>query len=374
MKASLHLRRAARVGAVVAIAAGAVLSWAPAASAVTVEASGWWWRPNTATAPIAVPPRGDVGKDQVLVEGTAEGATAVAAARFKLAEGETSPILTITPTQDSVIPPDAVILACRVASPWSAADGGTWEQRPIPDCFTSVQGIPSEGGKITFALTPLQSDQNLEVLITPGTNPTAPNENAKFSSFSLKFNKPTAADLKTTTGDTSGFTGTGGEFSSPDPSSFGADSGSFSSDSGTSTAPAFDSGSSGSSFGSGGISTSFGASPAFSQPSTFTPPTSVAAPARAAVSPQEQANASGVAPVQAAPAAIRSAAPKKGRTLGILVLLAGAALAFWAYSGSAMAGGGVPVVPVAPPPGAEPVIGGLGRFSKPRLGPPPSLS
>jgi hypothetical protein len=370
MKGSL--RRRARLGAVVVMAAGAALSWVPAASAVTVEASGWWWRPNTTTAPIAVPPRADVGTDQVLVEGTAEGATAVAAAKFKLAEGETSPILTITTTQDSVVPPDAGVLACRVASAWTAADGGKWEQRPIPDCFTSVQGIPSEGGKFTFALTPLQSDQDLDIVITPGTDPKAANDNTKYSAFSMKFNKPTAADLKTTTGDTSGFTGTGGGFTSPDPSSFGADSGSSSSDFGSSTSPTYDSGST--TFDSGS-SSSFGASPAFSQPSTFTPPATVAAPAAAAVSPQEQADARGVAPVQAAPVAAKSEAPKNGRTLGILVLLAGAALGFWAYTGSALGGGGaVAPVPVAPPPGSEPVIGGLGRFARPRLGPPPTLS
>jgi hypothetical protein len=363
------LRRWSRVGAVALLIAGGALSWAPSASAVTIDASGWWWRPNTTTAPIDVPPRADVSADQLLAEGEPEGATAVAAVRFKLAEGETSPILTIAPTADSVIPDGAVVLACRVGSSWQPAQGGKWELKPIPDCFTSVQGIPSDGGKLTFALTPLQSGQDLEIVIAPGVAPNATNDNARFSSFTLKFAKPTASDLKTTTGDTT-FSGTGGGFVTPDPSGFGADDSSGAGTAGTSGS-SFDSGTA-STFDSGSA-TSFGPSPAFSQPSTFTPPASVVAPASATLSANEQANSAGVArPVAAAPVAT-TRSPGKGRTLGILVLLAGAALGFWAYTGSAAGGGGVPAVPVAPPPGSEPVVGGLGRFAKPRFGPPPSL-
>lgn len=364
--------------AVVAMAAGCALGFAPSASAVTVDGSGWWWRPNTATAPVDVPPRADVTPDQLLAEGTAEGSTAVAAVRFTLSEGEGSPILTITPTQDSVLPPDAVVLACRVASAWEPVQGGKWERRPVPDCFTSVQGIPGDGGTLVFALTPLQSDRDLEVLITPGNNPAAPNDNARGSVFTLKFPKPTAADLKTSSDEAGGFSGVGGDFSSPDPSSFGADSETDNSGTGSS----FDTGSSidsGSSFDSGattfdgGGATSFGPSPAFSQPSTFTAPTAVAPAASASVPAAEQAGPTGVAPpLQAAPVS-NDAGSSSGRTLGILVLIAGAALAFWAYS-SSMTAAVAPVVPVAPPPGTEPVIGGLGRFARPRLGPPPSLS
>lgn len=361
------IRKRARVVAVVAIAAGAVLSWVPPASAVTVDGAGWWWRTNTTTVPVEVPPRTDVGTDQLLVEGEPEGATAVAAVRFKLAEGESSPILTLTPTPDSVVPPTAVVQACRVGSAWTPAQGGKWERKPIADCFASVQGILSEAGTITFALTPLQSGTDLEVVIVPGLDPNAVNDNAKYSAFSLKFTTPTAADLKTTTGDAGGFSGTGGDFNAPDPGSFGADTDGTSGDSSS-----FDSGSSfdtGSSFDSG---TSFGASPAFTQPADFAAPTAVESPAEAALTPSEQTDATGAAPVAVAPVATTTET-SGGRTLGILVLLAGAALGFWAYSGGAT-GHGVAAVPVTPPPGAEPVMGGLGRFARPRSGPPPSLS
>jgi hypothetical protein len=360
------MRKGARLVAVVAMAAGAALSWVPPASAVTVDGAGWWWRTNTTTVPVEVPPRADVGTDQLLVEGEPEGATALAAVRFKLAEGESSPILTLTPTPDSVVPPTAVVLACRVGSAWTPAQGGKWERKPIADCFASVQGIQSEAGTITFALTPLQSGTNLEVVIVPGVDPNAVNDNARYSSFSLKFATPTAADLKTTTGD-AGFSGTGGDFNAPDPGSFGADTDGTSGGSSFDTGSSFDAGSS--SFDSGA---SFGPAPAFTQPSDFAAPTAVDSPAEAALSPSEQAGSTGVAPVQAAPVATTSES-NGGRTLGILVLLAGGALGFWAYSGSA-AGRGVAAVPVAPPPGAEPVMGGLGRFARPRTGPPPSLS
>jgi hypothetical protein len=371
MRTSLRIRRRARVAAVLLLAGGSALSWVPPASAVTVDASGWWWRANDSALPVDVPPRADVGTDQLLVEGEPEGATAVAAVRFTLAEGETSPILTLTPTQDSVLPPEAVVLACRVGSSWEPAQGGKWQRKPIPDCFSSVQGIPSDGGTLTFALTPLQSGTTLEIVIAPGVNPTAVNDNARFSSFSLKFPKPTSADLKTSSGDAGGFSGVGGDFSSPDPSEFGAEG---STSDGTSSS--FDGGtSSGSSFDStgGSLSTTFGPSPAFSQPSTFSPPATVAPSASAALPASEQAGPTGVAPVQAAPAANTADTPR-GRTFGILVLLAGAALGFWAYTGSASGAGRVAMVPAAPAPGTEPVVGGLGRFARPRLGPPPSLS
>jgi len=370
-----RLRRStARVVAALAIAAGAALSFTPTASAVTVDGSGWFWRPNTNAAPLPVPPRADVGADQLLVEGEPEGAVAVAAARFTLAEGETSPILTVTPTPDSTVPAGAVILACRIASAWVPTQGGKWEARPMPDCFTSVQGIPADGGKLTFPLTPLQSGTTLEVAFYPGNRADAPAGTPNGSVFSLKFAKPTAADLQTTTGDAGGFSGTGGDFSPPDASSFGADDG------------AGDAGSSGSGFDAGttgpsdvGTTSTFGPSPAFSQPSSFAAPTAVApAASPSGLTAAEQAGPSGVvAPaVPSAPASNTSTSPK-GRTLGILVLLAGAALGFWAYSGG---GGGLGIglapatVPAAAPPGAEPVLGGLGRFARPRTGPPPSLS
>lgn len=371
-------RRAARLAAILALILGAALSWAPGASAVTVEASGWWWRPNTTAAPIEVPPRTDVTPDQLLVEGAAEGPVAVAAVRFRLADGETSPILTLTPSSDSVLPEGVVILGCRVASAWVAAQGGKWEKRPIPDCFTSVQGI-SSGGKITFALTPLQSGPELEVAFYPGQTPNPPNDAAKGSTFTLKFAKPTSSDLKTTKADPGGFTGTGGGFSPPPAESFGASPTAGESEPDPSASEStFDAGSTPTADFSAPSSTSFGPSPAFSQPSTFSAPTAVvpAAPP-SGLAANEQAGATGVAPpVQAAPAP-NTAVPRGGRTLSIIVLLAGAALAFYAYSGPALGRSGyvpAPVVPVTPPPGAEPVIGGLGRFARPRLGPPPSLS
>jgi hypothetical protein len=366
-------RRRARVPAVLAVALGLGLVWAPSAhAAATVQATGWWWRSNTATLPLDVPKRPDVGDDQLLVEGEPEGATAVAAVRFQVPKGETSPILTVTPTQDSTVPDDAVVLACRASSSWEAAKGGKWESQPIPDCFSSVQGIKGADGKLVFALTPIQSDDIVDVVLVPGTVAGRP-DNAKGSVFTLKFVAPTAADIKTTAGAEGGFTTTGGDFSSPDPSSFGA--GSTSSDTGSSS---FDSGAalapSSSSFDSGSAGTDF-SSPAFSQPSTFSSPSTVApAVASAGVAAAPVA----AAPVQATVASNTSEA-KRGRTLGIIVLLAGAALAFWAYSGSVsgamsgLAGGGTVAGAGSPPAADQPVIGGLGRFARPRQGPPPPL-
>lgn len=361
-----RMRRGARVPAALALVVGLGLTGlSGSAGAAAVEAAGWWWRPNSAVLPIPVPPRADVGTDQVLVEGEPEGATAVAGVRFLLAEGESSPVLAVTPSGDSVLPDDAVVLACRVTSNWVSAQGGKWESRPGADCLTSVQGIRSEDGKLVFALAPLQSGSTLDVVFTPGAG----------SVFSLKFLTPTPADLKTSTD--AGGASTGGDFAAPDPSSFGADtetggdSGSF--DPGPTTS--FDTGA-----GAGTTGSDFG-SAAFTQPSTFTPPPTV---------PVAVAAPSGAAPVAAAPSGSEgtpvAAVPasntndtKKGRTLGILVLLAGGALGFWAYSGGPSGGGLLGGAGATGAPGSatgagpEPVVGGLGRFARPRTGPPPTL-
>lgn len=360
---SIPMRRAARLTAALVMALGLGLVGTAGAGAAAVDAVGWWWRPNSTAVPIEVPPRADVGPDEVLVEGEPEGASAVAAVRYKLGEGETNPILTVVPTEDSALPTGASVLACRVTSPWVSAQGGKWEARAFPDCLTSVQGIRGSDGKLVFALAPLQSGPTLEVVITP----------AQGAVFSLKFLKPTAADLKTTTDGTG--TATGGSFASPDPSSFGADS-----DSGSSTSSGtFDSGSSAEDFeATPSAATTQFASPAFSQPSSssFTPPPTVpvAAAAPSGVAPVAAAPNSNFAPapIQAVPAA-NTSDTKKGRTLGVLVLLAGAAIGFWAYSGSLMGGGAGAAGGGVAAAGAEPVLGGLGRFSRPRNGPPPTL-
>ncbi len=188
----------------------------PPAGAATLEASGWWYRASTATPtagspqpipggdptlPVAPPGPPTVAEDQLHVEGAAAGATALAAITIRLAQGESSPVLTITPEPSSVVPPDAVILACRAAIEWSppASSPGSWESKPLVDCSTSVQAQPAEDGNLVFPLQPLVQGSLVDVVIVPGTLPDRPAE-VRGSTFSLTFARPAPDAIATTSG------------------------------------------------------------------------------------------------------------------------------------------------------------------------------
>jgi hypothetical protein len=309
--------------ALMALGAGLLLA-PPDASAASLDAAGWWWRPQTSALPVPLPPPPNVAKGQLLVEGLPQGANAIAALRFTLGDGEGSPVLTVKPTANSTVPADAVVLACRVVVSWSAEEAGAWENKPLVDCATSVQGIPGEGGAFTFALAPLQSESTLDIVLVPGTVPAAP-AGANGSVFSMVLDRPGPDALVVGASSAP----TGGTFAS--------------SDTGVSDpAPGtFDAGPSG----------------AFSAPS-FTPP--AAAPAATpSLTPTEQSPSVATG---AGPRPISDGYDAGTRALGLVVFALGAAVALRSVLQSR---GGVDLTAS---------VGGLGRFSRPRTGTPPPLS
>lgn len=329
------MRRRLRLPAVVIVMVGAVLALSPTtAGAADLQAAGWWSRtssplPLNPTAPTA-------GEGQLVVQGEPGGANAIAALRWNLADGESSPVLTITSADGSVVPPDALILACRAGTPWTEASGAPLEEAPKVDCGTSVNGIVADDGTITFSLGALVTDSTLDIVLTPGTTP-----DDSGSTFSLVFDRPGPDALATTQG--------------------GADDTSFDSG-GSFGAPPMDPGSGSFSVPSSGTDAG----------SSFTAPSTDAAPAAAPALPEE--NQVAIDATQGGPAAAQQAGAAgdrdQVRTLGIGVLLLGGALAVWSFlSGSPTTAGTAPAAPAA---GAVP--GGLGRFVRPRTGAPPSLS
>lgn len=329
------------------------------ADAASIVATAWWYRADTATPTAGSPqpiPGGDpvlpvtppgpptVGEDQLYVEGTATTATAIAGITLMLAEGESGPVLTIEPAASSAVPPNAVILACRAAIDWTPPESspGAWESKPLVDCSKSVQGQVVEG-KIVFPLQPLVQGSLVDVMIVPGTDPTLP-AGANGSTFSLAFAKPGPGAIMTTQ-------------SSESPS--------FTSDFETSFDPASEA-----PLGDFGT-----AAPSLPNPVTDAP---VAAPA---LEPQDQApSIPRVAPVAAASL---SSAP---RTLGLLLLFAGALGAYLAANGApretiglgrfrrALGAGAHEVVLMTDPAKPAAVVErGLGRLRRPRVGAPPAL-
>ena len=351
------MKRRVRIPAALLAVTGLVLLLTPpGAGAATLEATGWWWRAQSASLPAPLPPPPDVSPDQLLVQGQPEGATAVAAVRYTLNEGEEAPVLTIKPAEGSTVPDTALILACRVVVPWEPAQAGAWEAQPLVDCATSVQGVISPDG-VTFAVAPLQSGPSVDVLIVPGRDPAGP-PGANGSAFSLKFARPGPEALMTSPGSTS----TGGSFTPSDtPSGSDSASGGAIGSEPTVSSPAF--------AGSSGENTAPLVTPA----------------AEAALPPQRQASpgATGFSPQSGIPAAAADDDNEtRTRTLGFLVLVAGAGLLFWSSSGAGTGGAGERIglgrfareAPAVVPTGVPPTTGGLGRYAKARTAPPPRLS
>ena len=114
------LRRVGLLAGSLLVAAGAPAS---AATASSIDDTGWWSRANqdaTIGGALVFP---DVSAGQLLVEGTPEGATAIAALRATLPEGTGQPVLTLH-AASATGGDTAVLLACQAGSGWTGAHAG----------------------------------------------------------------------------------------------------------------------------------------------------------------------------------------------------------------------------------------------------------
>lgn len=350
----MGLRRLARVGvcglAAAGLVAGGWLVTGPAGAepASSVDDVGWWTRTNQepTIGGLLAPPGVEPG--QLLVEGTLEGATAIAALRATLPEGAGSPVLTLQ-VASGVGGSSAVLLACQTGSGWTGAEGGAWDAKPSPDCTASVQGIPSDDETSwSFALAPLQFGNQIDVVLTPGVVADA---DGLGSAFRLIFEGPdvTAIEVSSAPSSPEPFTPVTSPFvegPAPESPSFG-----------------------------GGAS-----------PSSFTPPasssfssgTELATPPVRAALPEAEQGATATAPnLQAArPLAapdLASTGGSDGRLFGLVVVLAALGLLYWSSQQP------VPerrllsrFASAAPHPTVEvpqsSTVGGLGRFRRERTG------
>ncbi|MFZ6005207.1 MAG: hypothetical protein ACOYXM_14875 [Actinomycetota bacterium] len=336
----------AALGALVAIGLPAL-----AAPATSIDDAGWWWRAKQGQlgAVPAAPPNVEPG--QLLVQGAPDGATALAAIRATLSQGQTNPVLTLTVAADGDQGGEtAVVLACQTGSSWSGGDAQVWDSKPKPDCSVSVQGQRSpDGATWTFPVGALQFNNDVNVILVAGTDPALP-AGANGSVFSLTFEQPTTASIQTTGGST--------------------------------PPPTFSSG--------GSFSNGSGSSGTFSETGTFAPPVGTGTFAVSPVSPalpEADQGLTATAPViQArtpAPAVqpIRALKSDGARAFGALVLVLGAAGSWWFGQQApplprklgrfASAAGSAAVHESTLQPAPE--VGGLGRFARTRTGPPPRL-
>lgn len=407
-------RRGRAALGLVAMAVGAgLLLITPEARAAGFDAAGWWSRTVTTnpaseipaavpvpppTAPATLPGTPDVGPGQLLVQGTPEGAVAIAAAKWTLSGQDSKPTVELPIATGSVVQASSVILACKAAVPWEppAASPGSWDSKPLVDGFKCVPGQIDAGvTKVSFDLQGLVSGPTLSVVFVPGQDPALPVE-ANGSAFRWILPTPASDTLSVIPGGTTSVTTPGSSqtpmtvASSPlSSSAFGASDLRSSSFDGSTIGPSFDTG--------GGAVGSI-ATPAL-EPQDLAPSV-----------PQLD---------EVVPAAAKSV-ERHSRTIGVVLLLLGAAAAAWSWYDDSQAEGTTvaiglgrfrTVVPVPPrrsiagapdqpfeiglgrfrrtvtpaeaavvasspatPAGpGQPVVGGLGRFARPRTEAPPKI-
>jgi hypothetical protein len=329
----MRRRRLTMLVAGVLMIVGSSLSLEPAraSGATSIDASGWWWKLQT-NGDVLVPGPATVAAGQLHVEGTpVDGATAIAAVAATLAPGEAKPILTLKVAANGDTGGEgAVLLACQAGSAWTSGDAQPWPNKPNPACNPGgVAGQRSaDGTRWTFDLTALQFDDQINVVLTPGTVDELA-EGANGSAFSLTFEKPTADAIQTRLGD-------------PPPPP-------------TTLPPP--------------IGTGGGTPPADSGSFDFTPPVDsggVVLPPVEAALPDAEQGLTPVAPsVQDQSPLLPASVPvdprsPHARSVGILLLLLGAGVVYATTRQQ-------PVI------GPEGIPGGLGRWVSPRWGSPPSL-
>ncbi len=131
-----------------------------------VTAKGWWGKVPIAPPLGFAPPLANPGVPQgaVAVSATAGENDKVAALALALEvpEGSTLEGLSLqlkeaTDPGATVLPDQAVIVACPITAPWEPAEGGDWEKRPQADCaLAKVTGVRDPtSGVWSFDLMPM---------------------------------------------------------------------------------------------------------------------------------------------------------------------------------------------------------------------------
>lgn len=166
------------------VVVGVTLLVGSSAGAVAPEQTGWWWRVQD--LPVAVPVKPTTEEGQLMVADAPDGALAIAAIRFTLAEGETAPILTLKAANDAN-GGGMKIVACPALTPWGPGDAQAWNARPAANCGAmQAAGSRAEDGTWTFALTGFSEGNAYDVVLQPAD----PEPGAVRQAASVTFAKP----------------------------------------------------------------------------------------------------------------------------------------------------------------------------------------
>jgi hypothetical protein len=139
-----------------------VAAWPLPASAAAPSTYGWW--SQTSIGGLAGATQPDVPADGMLVQNSPAGAVAISALKFTIAPGDVVDRVTLNISGQAVItqPP----IACPVTSPFTAAEGGAWSNRPSYDCAHPLAGsVDSANTTVEFAAAPLVNGPDLALVI-----------------------------------------------------------------------------------------------------------------------------------------------------------------------------------------------------------------
>lgn len=143
--------RGRRAVAAVVGAGVVVLAIASTAGAEAPARQGWWSRLSTGS--VTAPPPPDVPADGLLVQGAPDGASAVAALRFELANDAGPGTLTLTTAASPYGPVGACPLTGAAAT-FASTSNGAWADAPVTTCDKPITG-KVDGATMTFDLSTL---------------------------------------------------------------------------------------------------------------------------------------------------------------------------------------------------------------------------
>lgn len=156
--------------------------------AATVVQAGWWDRDADSLLPALDPPP----EGALRVANDPTGASAIAAVRAQLAEGEQDPTLVLRVAGDPV-PEGAALVACPATSQWEPAEGAPLAEAPTSDCEVgaALGAVSADGTAVAFDLSTLPDGEVVDVVILPAPA----GENPVTDTFAVDFEAPTDADV-----------------------------------------------------------------------------------------------------------------------------------------------------------------------------------
>lgn len=186
-----RLARAAVATAAGAVAAAPFLLAAPARAVSGIE-SGYWFSAQASGGVLPPPPT--VPAKGLWVSSNPSGPQAISAVRFSLAEGESTPVLTLKVHQSTGT---LALLACPTTSSWKAGDAQASSEQPKYDCSGAHAAavISSDSTTVTLDLTGVVTSSVADLALVPDAPSGTP---AVSPTFDITFEPVTADQVRVT--------------------------------------------------------------------------------------------------------------------------------------------------------------------------------